>query len=108
MHKKLAKIYIKNWRDLQMKKIVFILLELLLMLISIIFVLTEKITYIQYILLIISEILLILIPILFAKKTIQNQKLEIQNLNYICDATRTFRHDFNNIMQAIRWLYNDK
>lgn len=29
------------------------------------------------------------------------QKSEIQNLNYICDSTRTFRHDFNNIMQAM-------
>lgn len=29
------------------------------------------------------------------------QKSEIKNLNLICDSTRTFRHDFNNIMQAM-------
>lgn len=29
------------------------------------------------------------------------QKLEIKNLSFACDETRTFRHDFNNIMLAI-------
>jgi ABC-type polysaccharide/polyol phosphate export permease len=91
-----------------MKKIVFILLELLVISIFIIFVISEKITFIKSIVLIISELLLILIPTLFAKTTIQKQKLEIQNLNCICDTTRTFRHDFNNIMQAIRWMHYDK
>lgn len=32
---------------------------------------------------------------------LQKQKVEIKSLNSICDTTRMFRHDFNNIMQAI-------
>ena len=39
--------------------------------------------------------------ILYFANTIRKQKLEIKTLNSICDSTRTFRHDFNNIMQAI-------
>lgn len=31
----------------------------------------------------------------------KKQKIEIQTLTNICDSTKTFRHDFNNIMQAI-------
>ena len=31
----------------------------------------------------------------------KKQKIEIKNLTSVCDSTRTFRHDFNNIMQAI-------
>lgn len=30
-----------------------------------------------------------------------NKHLEIENLNLICDTTRAFKHDFNNIMHAI-------
>ena len=42
------------------------------------------------------------ITIIFIFKNIINkQKIEIQNLTCICDSTKTFRHDFNNIMQAI-------
>ncbi len=53
------------------------------------------------IILIILNIILQKINLLNCKKMIQQQKNEIENLNYICDSTRTFRHDFNNIMQAI-------
>lgn len=38
---------------------------------------------------------------IFLNLRLKKQKLEIKNLNYICDTTRTFRHDFNNIMQAM-------
>ena len=45
---------------------------------------------------------LIFFAIIFIFKIIINkQKMEIQNLTCICDSTKTFRHDFNNIMQAI-------
>ena len=46
-------------------------------------------------------ILILLGIILYFLKVIHKQKFEIKNLTYICDSTRTFRHDFNNIMQAI-------
>lgn len=41
------------------------------------------------------------VAILALKITNFKQKLEIKNLTYVCDSTKTFRHDFNNIMQAI-------
>lgn len=48
---------------------------------------------------------LILVILMFyivkLKIKVNKQKLEIKNLNYVCDETRSFRHDFNNIMQAI-------
>ena len=54
---------------------------------------------------ILSIIIMLLISFNFSafqfRKIIQKQKNEIKNLNYICDSTRTFRHDFNNIMQAM-------
>ena len=46
-------------------------------------------------------ILILLLIIICILNIIYKQKLEIKNLTYICDSTRTFRHDFNNIMQAI-------
>lgn len=46
--------------------------------------------------------IILLISIIFILKiNNKKQQIEIQNLTYICDSTRTFRHDFNNIMQAI-------
>ena len=45
--------------------------------------------------------------ILVCKFIISKQKLEIENLTCICDSTRTFRHDFNNIMQAIGRIYSN-
>ena len=39
--------------------------------------------------------------IIYLKITIHKQKLEIKTLTEINDSTRSFRHDFNNIMQAI-------
>lgn len=32
---------------------------------------------------------------------LHKQKFEISEITSVCDSTRTFRHDFNNIMQAI-------
>ena len=54
-----------------------------------------KIIYIGF-----TGILCLSIVLIF-KTIINKQKIEIQNLTCICDSTRTFRHDFNNIMQAI-------
>ena len=48
-----------------------------------------------------SFIILLIITIFVLKITNKKQQIEIQNLTNICDSTRTFRHDFNNIMQAI-------
>ncbi len=45
--------------------------------------------------------MLMIIAIIFLKLINNKQKLEIKNLTCICDSTKTFRHDFNNIMQAI-------
>ena len=45
--------------------------------------------------------------ILIFKKIISKQKIEIENLTCICDSTKTFRHDFNNIMQAIGRLHSN-
>ena len=56
----------------------------------------------------ISTILLYVGLILIFKKIISKQKIEIENLTCICDSTKTFRHDFNNIMQAIGRLYSNK
>lgn len=38
---------------------------------------------------------------IFIINKLEKQKIELKNLSYICDSTRTFRHDFNNIMQAM-------
>lgn len=46
-------------------------------------------------------LLILMCYCIFLNFKIRKQKLEIKNLNYICDTTRTFRHDFNNIMQAM-------
>ena len=49
-----------------------------------------------------SIIIILLLIILFIQICInKKQKIEIKNLTSVCDSTRTFRHDFNNIMQAI-------
>ena len=48
------------------------------------------------------KIIILLLIILFIQICInKKQKIEIKNLTSVCDSTRTFRHDFNNIMQAI-------
>lgn len=47
------------------------------------------------------SILALFMLLIYFLLLIIKQKSEIQNLSYICDSTRTFRHDFNNIMQAI-------
>ena len=39
--------------------------------------------------------------ILLLLRIIYKQKFEIKKLTCYCDTTRVFRHDFNNIMQAI-------
>ena len=46
-------------------------------------------------------IFILIIYIIYLKITIHKQKLEIKTLTEINDSTRSFRHDFNNIMQAI-------
>lgn len=43
----------------------------------------------------------ILLVIIFLLAKIHKQKFEIKKLTCFCDTTRTFRHDFGNIMQAI-------
>jgi len=57
--------------------------------------------FITIIALLFLQFLLLKINSLIFESTINHQKIEIENLNYICDSTRTFRHDFNNIMQAM-------
>ena len=53
------------------------------------------------------KIALIIVNLLFLLTTIyflfllKRKDFELQKLSYICDTTRTFRHDFSNIMQAI-------
>ena len=84
-----------------MKKVLISVLSLLLLLISIICVTKTSSKIFTIITLVYLQITTILLILLSQKKLIKKQKLEIQNLNYICDTTRTFRHDFNNIMQAI-------
>lgn len=49
----------------------------------------------------IIPIFILIIYIIYLEIKIKNQKLEINSLNEINDSTRSFRHDFNNIMQAI-------
>lgn len=49
----------------------------------------------------IVPIFILIIYIIYLEITIHKQKLEIKTLNEINDSTRSFRHDFNNIMQAI-------
>ncbi len=49
----------------------------------------------------VSIIISSFIAVLILKAICNKQKLEIANLTGICESTRTFRHDFNNIMQAI-------
>lgn len=51
--------------------------------------------------LLVIPIFALIIYTIFLEIKIKNQKLEIKNLNEINDSTRTFRHDFNNIMQAM-------
>lgn len=47
------------------------------------------------------ETLILLSLIGYLLFLLYKQKLEIRSLNTICDSTRAFRHDFNNIMQAM-------
>ena len=49
----------------------------------------------------IVPIFILVIYIIYLKIKIHKQKLEIKTLNEVNDSTRSFRHDFNNIMQAI-------
>ncbi len=80
-----------------MKKLLILLLDFLLLLfISFLLSKTSSIIIILIVLLVIQ-----ILSIIYQKIIIKKQKLEIQNLNYICDSTRSFRHDFNNILQAI-------
>ena len=55
---------------------------------------------VKFIYLIIVSVICFVIVLIF-KARINRQKVEIKNLTCICDSTKTFRHDFNNIMQAI-------
>lgn len=84
-----------------MKKALISLLSLILLIISIICATISSSKIIISVTLIALQITTIIITLFFQKKLIKKQKLEIENLSYICDTTRTFRHDFNNIMQAI-------
>ena len=49
----------------------------------------------------IVPIFILVIYIIYLEIIIHKQKLEIKTLNEVNDSTRSFRHDFNNIMQAI-------
>jgi two-component system sensor histidine kinase AgrC len=84
-----------------MKKILICLINTLLLIISIILVIFTNSKIITISTIIILQIFTILITFFSQKYIIHKQKIEIENLNNICDSTRTFRHDFNNIMQAI-------
>lgn len=84
-----------------MKKVLISLITFTLLIISIICVTKTNSKFFTVMTLVYLQIATILIIFLSQKKLIKKQKLEIENLNYICDTTRTFRHDFNNIMQAI-------
>ena len=52
-------------------------------------------------LILIIFILILLGIIINLIRIIHKQNIEIKTLTSICDSTRTFRHDFNNVMQAI-------
>jgi two-component system sensor histidine kinase AgrC len=84
-----------------MKKILIYLVNLLLLIISIILVTFTNSKVLTIVTLIVLQIFTIFTTFLYQKNIIYKQKLEIENLNSICDSTRTFRHDFNNIMQAM-------
>ena len=84
-----------------MKKILALFLNFLLLIISIILVTKTNSKILTITTLIILQIITISITFFSEKQLLKKQKFEIENLNYICDSTRTFRHDFNNIMQAI-------
>lgn len=77
-----------------MKKFINYLLEILLILVcSILTIITKEF--------LIIPIFILIIYIINLKTKIKQQNFEIKNLNYINESTREFRHDFNNIMQAM-------
>lgn len=76
-----------------MKKL-YIFIEILLILIC-----TIIITKINIFLFIPTFILIICI--IFLNSIIKQKNFEIEHLNYICETTREFKHDFNNIMQSM-------
>ena len=84
-----------------MKKLKIILLNLsfIFLLIFLLSIFNSRIS--MFFIIIFYEVLFYKMTSASFQKTIKNQKNEIENLNLICDSTRTFRHDFNNIMQAI-------
>ena len=77
-----------------MKKFTYLFIFLLLILIcTTLVILTKNILFVL--------IFVLIIYIIFLKIKIKNKNFEIKNLTYICDTTRSFKHDFNNIMQAM-------
>ena len=77
-----------------MKKFTYLCIGFLLILIcTTLTILTKNLLFIP--------IFILISYIIFLKVKIKNKNFEIKNLNYICDTTRGFKHDFNNIMQAI-------
>ena len=84
-----------------MKNLWILPINLLLILILAIFLKIQSSLIVIILILIIFQITSLKINSLKLNKIIKKQKNEIENLTYICDTTRTFRHDFNNIMQAI-------
>ena len=77
-----------------MKKITYLCIDFLLILIcTALIILTKNLLFIL--------IFVLISYIIFLKVKIKNKNFEIENLNYICDTNRSFKHDFNNIMQAM-------
>lgn len=77
-----------------MKKITYLCIGFLFILIcTILVVLTKNLLFIP--------IFVLIIYIIFLKVKLKNKNFEIKNLNYICDTNQGFKHDFNNIMQAM-------
>jgi len=93
-------IHIFLWEILLMKKKFNIIISLVLLIFSSVLLINTT-SYFIVMSILIVEIILVIINVLFNYKLTKSQALEIKNLNLICDSTRTFRHDFNNIMQAI-------
>ena len=76
-----------------MRKIIRLLMIFASVICTIIILVTKKF--------LIIPIIILIIYIIYLEIEINKQKIEIKTLSEINDSTRSFRHDFNNIMQAI-------
>lgn len=76
-----------------MRKLGRLLMILASLICTILIILTKEFLFIPIFILIIFNI--------YLETKNQNQKLEIKILNELNDSSRAFRHDFNNIMQAM-------